>query len=241
MIQAQIPEPYWMMEFEDYIAYTPHLAEVRSKIAAWAKAQVLGQRDAGSVYLYSAPGKHGSGCGNGKSMLANAAFKYIARRRAILRDLTNHKLGYCDKLDIDLFAFACDLKRFLIDPAARAFKEHTDLNIDVFALTGHDLVDLHSPDDYVRVLGSQPDILFLDDVGRGVQPGKMGAQLYEDLFNERVIHGLPVFVTTNYSPDQLAEQIGHRAVSRILRNNNCEVIEVQAPDFATIKHRLRRN
>ena len=234
----KLPRLYRDFEFSSFRDYSEHLASVRKTVVAWAK-DVAAMKQSGSFYLFSATGRHGSGSGNGKSSLLNAAFKYVARRRANYQrrewdegDWWNDTTFF-EEANVWFDAEAYDLKRDVTDYYLRMKKQGY---LEPFSVMRAERS--FGFDDYVRLyLGRAVPVLFLDDVGRGVGQHGMLSQAYEDLLNERAINQLPTFMTSNYSPEDLNEVLGARSVSRILRNN-CQVIVVRAPDYAAIKDRL---
>jgi hypothetical protein len=230
-ISKLLPSRYQNVEFQSFKPYTAHLAGVRDDVVAWTKAAAKGN-GCGSLYLYSEPGPHGPGNGNGKTTLAAAAFKYVARRRVTFhfpQDASDPNMWEAEQLNLG--AYFLDLMRHVVTPYLRSFKSDEQVNLRHFAgLLFAKGIDGISADQLITDhLGREP-ILFLDDVGAGVKQGSMAAGLYEALFNERANSNLPVFITSNFSPTNLATRLGSRAVSRVLRNT-CEVLEVKAQDY----------
>jgi predicted ATPase len=230
---------YQRVEFASFQPYTQHLMDVRDTVLAWAKSAAKSTA-CGSVYLYSEPGPHGPGNGNGKTMLMTVAFKYVARRRAMFYwPEQAAEPSVWSREQINLGAFILDLKRDVIDRYRRSYQSDAPVNLAYFdgLLAAHAITGISVDELVVKYLGRVP-ILFIDDVGRGVKQGTMGAQLYEDLFNERANNNRPTFITTNYAPDNLTELLGSRSVSRILRNQ-CTVIQVRAADFSAVRLQTR--
>jgi DNA replication protein DnaC len=78
------------------------------------------------------------------------------------------------------------------------------------------------------------DLLHLDDVGAENGTDWVLEQLYS-IVNTRYEEGRSLVVTSNLDPDALAEQIGHRTVSRLI-----EMCSVQIPLFGADRRREYR-
>jgi hypothetical protein len=203
-------------QFRCYAPYTSHLKAVRQKVVAWTR-QVSDGETPGHVYLYSSHGPHGSGNGNGKTLLAASSFLYIARRYAVMgKHLGDIRFSDCQFLSVEQLADELFAKR------RRGGKG---------TFTSQDSGKEVSFDDY-RAEIAQRGVLFLDDVGCRVA-SPMLKETYAMIFDARVDSNLPVFVTSNYAPTELADRIGGRAASRFFRNASSTIVEIRAPDYPT--------
>lgn len=233
-IVGLVPAAYRRCEFGTFIAYNRHLEDIAARIIEWSRCAVH-ERHAGSLYVWSGPGPHGEGNGNGKTHLSLSSFKFAARRRSLAESDHSKSCG----MWADLRTYACDLNTHLIQPAYAEWQRgnkllHTfDYNQVGDCITGSEV-----PVEQIADAIGRCKLLYLDDVGAG-SFGNAGRKLYERILDIRATDRLPTFMTSNYSPAQLNDRIGSRAVSRLSRND-CEVIEVKAPDFSTIRPRIRR-
>jgi len=238
LIAGMVPQRYRRFEFGGFVRYSDELKSTYSRVLDWSR-RVSSNETVGSLYLWSGPGDHGTGNGNGKSSLLYSSFKFAARRR-----VTAHRtvVGYDDLgwENTNLRTFAYDFNTAVIEPFHRALRRDGTKMISMtpfLPVAGSMVKPIETVDDLVGGIIGKTSVLYLDDVGARVS-GRMAAQLYELLFDTRAAESLPTFVTSNYSPDALGGIIGTRAVSRLLRTN-CEVIEVRAPDFSTVRHLIR--
>ncbi|MGX6449926.1 ATP-binding protein, partial [Patulibacter sp. S7RM1-6] len=78
-------------------------------------------------------------------------------------------------------------------------------------------------------------LLVLDDVGTERTNPWVLEQLYT-IINERWQERRAIVLTTNLDPEQMREQIGERAVSRLL--GMCETVAVHGPDHRMGRHAL---
>jgi hypothetical protein len=202
--------------FGCYAPYSAHLKAVLQKVLVWTRQACDGD-DPGHLYLYSIPGPHGPGNGNGKTLLAASSFLYIARRRAVLgKDLGDIRFSDCQFLSVEQLADELFAKR-------RRGGKGTFTSLD----SGKEI----SFDEYVAEIGER-QVLFLDDIGCRVATSML-KEVYAKIFDARIDSNLPVFVTSNYAPDELADRIGGRAASRFFRNTPPSIVEVRAPDYPT--------
>jgi len=226
------PPAYHSTEFNKFDVSGPlaqHLIEIRNAVIGWTIQVVAYLRRPtatapGNCLVFSESGPHGTGNGNGKTFLAQAASKYINRRFPRFRNPLSPGFEELYML-YPLWDMQKESELFL--------KSRTVLgpgNSPTYCwprLDGN--VDSFSFDDfYLRY--AQEGVMFLDDVGR--QPcWPMTAGLYERILDYRAEYKLPTLVTSNFGPDTLGEVIGTRAASRLLRNN-CQIIELEAPEYA---------
>lgn len=221
LISRDIPAAYRSAEFNTLDCtgqYGAHLSGVRQHVIQWAQDYVAGQKR--SLYLFSKPGAHGSGCGNGKTHLLWAAYRYIARNTACYptEGASDIYLG-CQFLDIE---------RLVGEFKARKAKCGYDETPSYSIPCGPDVLRSGSFDEYRDYLAGRR-ILFIDDIGKGFPKGML-LETIEYLVDQRAGRGLPTFYTSNYSVDDLDNRLGARIASRILRNG-CDVVQVRAPDY----------
>lgn len=91
--------------------------------------------------------------------------------------------------------------------------------------------DAAAPDTYKELMGRlvSVDLLQLDDLGAERQTDWVLEQLYS-IINERYEDRRAIIVTTNLSPEELSEQIGTRAVSRIAEICGDRHFQLWGPD-----------
>ncbi len=241
VLESTVPPRYRLLEFQHFRAYTDELKHVFSQVVDWVQKQARGE-PAGSIYLHSSFDKREHGCGVGKTMLMYSAYKYVARRR--VRFSVGDPLIYgppWGDMEINFKAFACDLKAQVLDPFMASLRNHESwLDTAPFdCILGDRMWRPQTVDECIGMLaGPMVPLLFLDDVGRGSYT-QCTTQLYENLLHRRANDGLPTFVTSNHSPEDLEQILGQRTASRI-RRNDCQVLEITARDYALVQGRLRK-
>lgn len=224
MLDQIVPPMYRQVEFNTLDVSGPggqQVAAARDAVAAWAKLTAA-DKQPDSLYLYSEPGSHGSGCGCGKTSLAWAAFKFISRRVAHLDAYpwTDEVMLLCGFLDVR------DAVRLFFTKRAQCFAGQVPYFR--FPEHSHSCWKEYTFDQYLEQTARLP-VLFLDDVGQGQITGML-ADTYEVLIDRRCQAGLPTFYTSNYSPSSLHDVMGNRLASRVLRGN-CQIVELCAPDY----------
>lgn len=221
LINKDIPNAYHSAEFNSLKcdgAYGVHLGGVRQRVIQWAQDYVAGQKR--SLYLFSKPGAHGSGCGNGKTHLLWAAYRYIARNTACyLSDNADAPYNPCRFVDIE---------GLITDFKARKAKCGYDEIPSYSIPCGPDAFRSGSFDEYREYLAGRR-LLFIDDIGKGYPKGML-LETIEYIVDQRASRGLPTCYTSNYSVDDLGSRLDGRIASRILRNG-CDVVEIRAPDY----------
>jgi len=221
LISRDIPKAYRTAEFntlECSGGYGVHLSDVRQQVIRWAQDYVAGQKR--SLYLFSKPGAYGSGCGNGKTHLLWAAYRYISRNTA----------HYVDE-DADNPYIPClflDIEELVRDFKARNAKCDRDETPSYSIPCGTNAFRSGSFDEYRDYLAGRR-LLFIDDIGKGFPKGML-LETIEYIIDHRASNGLPTFYTSNYSLGDLDQRLGPRLASRILRNG-CDVVEIRAPDY----------
>ena len=232
LLARTVPAQYQTAEFGTYRttgSYASHLASVRSTVLGWARSTVQGGNE--NLYLYSQPGHHGTGSGNGKSHLAWASFKYVARRTC------DDEYPY-QPLECPLLACVfTDVRQLVQDFRAQLHSCEPGWRPSYRIPNEGGGAKLVSFDEYRTYLGGIP-VLFLDDVGQGECRGLL-ADTYDVILDLRASNRKPTFLTSNFDLDSLDGRIGSRAASRVVRTG-CQVIEVRAPDYARA-HRVRTN
>jgi hypothetical protein len=232
-----VPPLYRDAEFNTFKAKGAcgsHLADVRDAVVGWAKAVVQGRQrhgsSAGAGNLYVSGSRSGSYTGNGcgKTHLAYAAFKYVARRTVTSNsacDPTAEKpVLTCDIIDIQ--NVVAEFRSKLADSNGEPVWYNFVKWDGKCASTGYD--------DYVRHVAATP-VLIIDDVGQGRhadrdgEPGLAGTTI-DTIADARAANGLPTLYTSNYTPAELGDRVGTRAASRIFRGG-CKQIRVEAPDY----------
>ena len=219
-LDSLIPRKYASTEFNTLQcvgADARHLAEVLRTIIGWATDVAGGSRD--SLYLYSKPGRHGTGCGNGKTHLLWSAFKYFARRTAQYYDdydLDGRPRFGCRSVDVP-WQVGDFMKR--LNKCAYGEKPVYSMPDD------GSMYRSVSFEQYRSYLAAFP-IVFMDDIGSTAAYGLV-TETYESLINMRVGLNLPTFYTSNYSPDTLGSRLGERVASRIFRTE-IQIVEVRA-------------
>lgn len=223
MLRGIVPPAYQRAEFNTMDVSKPggrQVAAARDAVASWAQGLVSGSTR--SLYLYSKPGSHGSGCGNGKTYLAWAAFKFVARRIARLDSYPDTQSGVvlpCRFLDV----------RQLVNEFRRKLKDCCDDQIPEFRYPDHsNCFRCYSFDQYLSILAGCP-MLILDDLGQGDLRGMVG-ETYERLLDQRFQLCRPTLFTSNYSPAGLHDRMGNRLASRVFRGD-CTVVDLRAPDY----------
>ena len=223
LIDRNTPSIYRKAEFKTFDCtgqYGVHLGGVRRRVIQWAMEYANGQNQKRSLYLFSKGGQYGSGCGNGKTHLLWAAYRYIARNTSLyLTEDANEIYIRCQVLDIE---------ELVSDFKARKAKCSYDETPSYSIPCGPDSFRLGSFDKYREYLAGRM-LLFIDDLGKGYPKGML-VETIEYLVDQRANRGLPTFFTSNYSIDDLDKRLSPRIASRILRNG-CDVVELRAPDY----------
>lgn len=232
-LRGIIPPVYQDAEFKRFETYSPYsqqMMAIRQQVITWTRGAsdyVLSNQTLpfpGNLYLYSERGEHGSGCGNGKTLLAYSAFKYLARRLPYFDPAWGLNLGNL-VFGIQFMDLQGEVTRFLDkikDPDCSrdqicTFSDYRGYRPGI------------SFNQYIE-LRSTSQVLILDDVGR--RPNMvMTADLHADLMDRRLACRLPTLFTSNFSPKTLETVIGDRAASRIIRGD-CQVVELLIPDYA---------
>ena len=89
--------------------------------------------------------------------------------------------------------------------------------------------EAHAPE-WVRFSMYEVELLVLDDIASAAV-GRTGWQAEEicRLLNHRIEHGRPIVATTDVGPDELADRLGKRVVSRLYEA--CEIVPIDAGDY----------
>lgn len=241
-ISDRVPRAYESAEFSTFkvAGYSDgsNLREVRETVKKWAYNHFFiwyfghGVNDSStSLYLYGDQNGTNTGNGCGKTHLAWAAYKYIARRTAAM------PIDHCDSHGNPLPRFRCTFTS--IQKIVDYFRtmESKEQKCYVF-YDGDGKRQSGTFDDYVVNIGWTP-FLFIDDVGSEryfIKSGdpSMEATTLEKIVAIRADNSLPTFFTSNYGPNELADRVGSRAASRVFRAD-CQAIRVTAPDYMLAK------
>ncbi len=246
-ILAKVPQPYRAAEFNTFRATgacAGLLREARAAVASWTHAVVagwgrtLGSGAAGSLYVYGCKTASGTGNGCGKTHLAYASFKHIARLTAIANashitsDPTLKPILSCAFIDVQEIVSEFLSKRDKNDGSTVWY------NFDNWG----GVRQSKTFDEYLAHLAAAP-VLFVDDIGHGSYSDKNGnpnfaSRTFETIADARALNALPTLYTSNYAPDALGDVIGTRAASRIFRSD-CKLVQVQAPDYALAQIKAR--
>lgn len=237
VISEKIPRQYQTAEFTTFrvASYTDgaNLKTVRDSVIQWAYDMVAScwtrqKPETSSVYLYADKNNGNTGNGCGKTHLAYAALKHIARRCMAMSkrpDDENKPLPMSNCLFIDIQELAAEFRRKQSD-GERIWYRYTDWNGDYKE---------EKFDDYVNYVAHAP-FLFIDDIGTGRYFKTDGDQNVAGTTLERIVdiranHVLPTFYTSNFAPRKLEDRIGNRTGSRVFRAD-CKVIRVCAQDYS---------
>ncbi len=200
-------------------AWGSDLASARDKASQWARDVTSGQSK--WLYLYSEPGPHGTGCGNGKTFLLWSAFKYVCRRMARL-------VNYPDTGSVSLPCAVVDIRQLVFDfKSRRATCEPGTIPAFQYPPFANG-TQMYPFDEYIAQLARAP-YLFVDDLGTGEIRGML-AETYERLLDLRSKAGGSTMFTSNYSPAGLHDRLGARAASRAFRCD-CAIVSLRAPDY----------
>ena len=213
--------------FRCYEPYASRLRDVRQKVVEWTRRANDVHAVPGHFYLYGRRGPHGPGNGCGKTFLAASSYLYLARRHATLgQNLGDIRVHYCQFVSIEQLVDEFWAKRRRAVEGQNVTFRSPDAGAEL------------SFDQYVAEI-AQRNVLYLDDVGCRTATN-MVKETYEVIFEARLQDNLPMFITSNYAPEKLADRIGGRAASRLFRNPLTTIVEVCAPDYPT-QHALRAN
>ncbi len=246
-ILAKVPRPYRAAEFNTFRATgacAGLLREARAAVASWTHAVVegwgrmLGTGASGSLYVYGCKTASGTGNGCGKTHLAYASFKHIARLTAIANTSRIHS----DPTLAPILSCAfIDVQEIVAEFLRRRGKnEGTTVWYNLDNWNG--VRQSKTFDEYLAHLAAAP-VLFVDDIGHGRYSDKNGhpnfaSATFETIADARAQNMLPTLYTSNYAPDRLGDVIGTRAASRIFRSD-CRLVQVLGPDYSLAQIKAR--
>jgi len=161
-------------------------------------------------------GKSKGVCLLGDSGVGKSYAMYAFARRLEVTMGQDKEIAPCEEYPKGHFKRGTDIMFYDVDILIHKFRDFSDENETLNYLTGQS-----------GRTGENHNVLFLDDLG--VQKNSdFAIEKLTMILNYRTGEELPTFISTNYSPEELAEQLGKRIYSRV--QSLCKMIPMVGED-----------